>query len=169
MRKKLKLQNPPNINNQDPEAWGDGPLSNYGILILMKPSLFLELGDPIYYPQEHTLTKIRNRILENKTISSPLIWIKLPNENLKYPIVEGNSGRHRAYLIYKIFGDTSIPILLKFGTQTEKLIFKKQLTKNDISKILLNLNNGIISKTGHFIKGPLFKVIDDELDYFKMR
>jgi hypothetical protein len=140
--------------------------SEYGIKVLMKPSVFLKLTPKIInssYPD--SIEFIKNKIIGGEPIATPVLRIDIPNSwknnDFEEPAgVVGHNGRHRMLSILEVEGNKSVPVYLFFG-DSNNLIPKNVITSlwlEQKNKIILNQDSYYSSKQ-HMIDGPIFQLI----------
>lgn len=174
---RLKLRkNPPKIvnewyenNNKEKPSLGVTGLNlgaKYeGLIVLMKPTKFLELTPPL--PSGTNNLFIEEHIRNEKPIGSPFLFIKIPDEwifgnfspKVGFAKVRGHEGRNRMNKIFQIFGNDPIEthLFIRHGDDNYKL------NRQEISNLMIeNLNKLMYSERwgnlgGNIVWGPIFE------------
>jgi hypothetical protein len=140
----------------DPTGWGNTPqgtdVDYFGTKVIMRPSMFLKLAAPLTSAGENP--KVVQHMEKGGKIAYPFLDIKEPAEweagdFTEDARVKTHEGRNRMKKWIEMKGDEPIQVNLFFrGANRSRYITKEMIAR---------LNQGMISETGNYVAGPLFR------------
>jgi hypothetical protein len=154
-----------NISNE-PAAYGSTPnnleIDYFGVIVSMKPSIFLKLASPLRGGK--SIEFFKQAIRDNKPIAPPMFYIQVSSSwkegkfELKdchdclVPEIQGHEGRNRMTALLEEEGDN--PVQVHILLRSDSVEWRN---RNITPEIMAELNKGIMSEnSSDYVSGPLF-------------
>jgi len=148
-----------NVNGAGSVPWNE-EVDYMGLRVLMKPSIFLKLTPELsdWLHKEH-IDKFQEYMKGGGTIGAPFLTIEIPDDWKKDIFkrsakVMGHEGRHRMSAVLKFEGDEPIETHLFFGGWRHHHF-------EENPEWIQQLNTRLKSQRGILLRGPFFKVINE--------
>jgi len=128
-------------NNQD--------VGYLGAAVMMRPSVFLSLVDPLHQPRRSSLDHAKACVGGLRPLASPMLNVEIDrNDPAAAPEVVGHEGRHRMLAILETVGDVEVPVhVLPRGMRARHLD----------DAVVERLRDGMMHETRwERVDGPLF-------------
>lgn len=142
----------PHLTAFDNEGLGSTPITRdvdyFGVIVKMKPSIFLHLCAFLPRDQATTADAIKQKIQTGEKIAPPFLLLT-PTDDEELWKVSGHEGRNRMHALYEMYGDIPMPV---------HLFPQNGMRARHITSELLNTWKAkLISENGTPMIGPLFK------------
>lgn len=123
-----------------------------GIVVFMRPSMFLKLAKDDEGHQEPTSKNLEALAKEGYAIGIPFLTFTVDEDGNDLPRITGHEGRGRMRMAMRMLNDEPIPVHMRIGNGLRS----NYLVKNP--EVIGEIKQGLYSESGALVKNPVTKV-----------